>query len=116
MKFSPPVNRVVTSKDVAYGIERGFLKTVNGQYVGAYMGDLVGLKAFQDGKAKQIAGIQTPDDTTIVFKLDRPRGADLRRRACPARLRSGAARVRGEVRRREPDALRPQPGGHRART
>ena len=75
VKFSPPVNRVVTSKDVAYGIERGFLKTVNGQYVGAYMGDLLGLKAFQDGKAKRIAGIETPDDTTIVFKLSRPRGA-----------------------------------------
>jgi peptide/nickel transport system substrate-binding protein len=77
VKFSPPVNREVTSKDVAYGIERGFLKTVNGPYVGAYMGELVGLKAFQDGKAKRISGIQTPDDTTIVFKLQRPRGAIL---------------------------------------
>ena len=75
VKFSPPVNRVVTSKDVKYGIERGFTKTVNGAYVGAYMGDLTGLKAFQSGKAKDIAGIETPDDTTIVFKLDRPRGA-----------------------------------------
>jgi peptide/nickel transport system substrate-binding protein len=75
VKFSPPVNRVVTSKDVKYGIERGFLKTVNGPYVGAYMGDMVGLKAFQSGKAKDISGIQTPDDQTIVIKLDRPRGA-----------------------------------------
>jgi peptide/nickel transport system substrate-binding protein len=77
VKFSPPVNREVTSKDVAYGIERGFLKSVNGPYVGAYMGDLVGVKAFQAGKAKRIAGIQTPDDNTIVFKLERPRGAIL---------------------------------------
>jgi peptide/nickel transport system substrate-binding protein len=77
VKFSPPVNREVTSKDVAYAIERGFLKTVNGPYVGAYMGALTGLKAFQDGKAKRIAGIQTPDDTTIVFKLDKARGAIL---------------------------------------
>jgi peptide/nickel transport system substrate-binding protein len=75
VKFSPPVNRVVTSKDVKYGIERGFTKTVNGPYVGAYMGDLVGLKAFQSGKASDISGIQTPDDNTIVFKLARPRGA-----------------------------------------
>jgi peptide/nickel transport system substrate-binding protein len=75
VKFSPPVNRVVTSKDVKYGIERGFLKTVNGPYVGAYMGDMVGLKAFQSGKAEGIAGIETPDDQTIVFKLSRPRGA-----------------------------------------
>jgi len=39
------------------------------------MGDLHGLKAFQDGKADNISGIETPDDQTIVFKLDRPRGA-----------------------------------------
>ena len=39
------------------------------------MGDVDGLKAFQDGKAEHISGIQTPDDQTIVFKLDRPRGA-----------------------------------------
>jgi peptide/nickel transport system substrate-binding protein len=75
VKFSPPVNRVVTTKDVKYGIERGFTKTVNGAYVGAYMGDLVGLKDFQSGKAGDISGIETPDDTTIVFKLSRPRGA-----------------------------------------
>jgi len=75
VKFSPPVNREVTTKDVKYGIERGFTKTVPGAYVGAYMGDLVGLKAFQDGKADEISGIETPDDQTIVFKLSRPRGA-----------------------------------------
>src|SRR3954468_14693172 len=51
VKFSPPVNRVVTFKDVKYGIERGFTPEVPGGYVGAYMGDLTGLKAFKDGKA-----------------------------------------------------------------
>jgi len=77
VKFSPPVDREVTSDDVAYAIERGFTEQVAGQYVGAYMGDLTGLKAFQDGDAKRISGIETPDDETIVFKLDRPRGAIL---------------------------------------
>jgi peptide/nickel transport system substrate-binding protein len=75
VKFSPPVNREVTTKDVKYGIERGFTPEVPGGYVGAYMGDLVGLKEFKAGKAKDISGIETPDDTTIVFKLTRPRGA-----------------------------------------
>jgi peptide/nickel transport system substrate-binding protein len=75
VKFSPPVNREVTSKDVRYGLERGFLKTVNGAYVGAYMGDVVGLKAYQDGKAKNISGLQTPDAHTLVVKLARPRAA-----------------------------------------
>src|SRR3954451_21701401 len=75
VKFSPPVNRAVTSKDVKYALESGFTKTVNGPYLGAYMGDIHGLQDFKDGKADEITGIETPDDQTIVFKLDRPRGA-----------------------------------------
>ena len=75
VKFSPPVNREVTSADVKYGLERGFLKTVNGPYVGAYMSDIEGVKAYQDGKAKEISGITTPDDQTIKFTLARPRAA-----------------------------------------
>jgi peptide/nickel transport system substrate-binding protein len=75
VKFSPPVNREVTSADVKYALERGFLKTVNGPYVGAYMSDIEGVKAYQDGKADEITGITTPDDQTIEFKLSRPRAA-----------------------------------------
>jgi peptide/nickel transport system substrate-binding protein len=75
VKFSPPVNREVTSKDVKYGLERGFLPTVNGPYVGAYLADVIGLKAYKEGKADNISGIRTPDDQTIIFKLTRPRGA-----------------------------------------
>jgi peptide/nickel transport system substrate-binding protein len=75
VKFSPPVNREVTTKDVKYAIERAFTKTVNGPYVGAYMSDIAGVKEFQSGKAKEISGITTPDDQTIVFKLSRPRAA-----------------------------------------
>jgi peptide/nickel transport system substrate-binding protein len=75
VKFSPPVNREVTSKDVKYAIERAFTKEVAGPYVGAYMSDIDGVKDFQSGKAKEISGITTPDDQTISFKLSRPRAA-----------------------------------------
>ena len=75
VKFSPPVNREVTTKDVKYAIERAFTKQVNGPYVGAYMSDIDGVKEFQSGKAKEISGITTPDDQTIVFKMSRPRAA-----------------------------------------
>jgi peptide/nickel transport system substrate-binding protein len=75
VKYAPPVNREVKSADVKYAIERGFLKTVNGPYVGIYLSDVNGVKAFQDGKAKEISGITTPDDQTIVFKMARPRAA-----------------------------------------
>jgi len=75
VKFAPPVNREVTTKDVAYAIQSGFTKNVPSGYASAWWGSLTGVKAFQDGKAKSISGIETPDDQTIVFHLDRPRGA-----------------------------------------
>jgi peptide/nickel transport system substrate-binding protein len=75
VKFSPPVSREVTSADVKYGIERGFLTSVANGYALAYLGDLVGAPKKTLGKYKPIAGIETPDTSTIVFKLTRPRGA-----------------------------------------
>jgi peptide/nickel transport system substrate-binding protein len=68
IKFGPPVNRVITSKDVKYGVERGFFNTVNNGYAGAYFGDLKGAKLGGDPGTK-IPGIETPDDNTIVFNL-----------------------------------------------
>jgi peptide/nickel transport system substrate-binding protein len=68
IKYSPPVNRVVTSKDVKYAIERGFFSTVNNGYAGSYFGDVKGAKVgVKPGTT--IPGIRTPDDQTIVFDL-----------------------------------------------
>src|ERR687885_947877 len=69
VKFSPPVNREVTSKDVKYAIERGFFNTVNNGYAGAYFGDIEGAKVGAKPGTK-IPGIETPDDQTVVFKLE----------------------------------------------
>jgi peptide/nickel transport system substrate-binding protein len=76
VKFSPPVNREVTSKDVKYAIERGFFNTVNNGYSGAYFGDLKGAKTGAK-PGTEIAGIETPDDQTIVFNLTRGTGGVL---------------------------------------
>ena len=73
VKFSPPVDREVTSKDVKYAIERGFFNTVNNGYAGAYFGDLEGAKVGAKPGAK-ISGIKTPDDQTIVFNLTKGTG------------------------------------------
>ena len=74
IKFSPPVNREVTSKDVKYAMERAFYPSVAGGYASAYFGDLVGLpKTLNPGQT--ISGIQTPDNNTIVFKLKKGSGA-----------------------------------------
>ena len=77
IKFSPPVDREVTSADVKYAIERGFSPNVANGYAGAYFGDLSGVDAYEKKEAKEITGISTPDDQTIVFKLDRGTGGVL---------------------------------------
>ena len=76
IKFTPPVNRDATSKDVKYAIERAFTGAVANGYVGIYFGDLVGAPK-AGGQYKEIPGIETPDDYTIVFKLTKGTGAAL---------------------------------------
>ncbi|HEY1369181.1 MAG TPA: ABC transporter substrate-binding protein [Gaiellaceae bacterium] len=74
VKFSPPVNREVTSADVKYAIERGFATSVSNGYVHTYFGGLVGAPAKATHGVPSIAGIQTPNPFTIVFKLAKPSG------------------------------------------
>jgi peptide/nickel transport system substrate-binding protein len=69
VRFSPPVGREVTSKDVAYAIERGFNPHVANPYAPGYYGDVVGAEEATGGP---IAGLRTPDAHTIVFKLTQP--------------------------------------------
>jgi peptide/nickel transport system substrate-binding protein len=66
IRFSPPVNREVTSQDVAYAIERGANPNVANPYFHSYFVSIVGAPT-ADGSP--IAGIQTPDSHTIVFHL-----------------------------------------------
>jgi peptide/nickel transport system substrate-binding protein len=67
--FSPPVNREVTSSDVAYAIERGFNPHVANPYASVYFGDIIGAAKANGGP---IAGITTPDKYTIKIALDKP--------------------------------------------
>jgi peptide/nickel transport system substrate-binding protein len=71
VRFSPPVNRAVTSHDVKYAIERGFFDTVANPYATTYFGDIEGAKA--DVKpGTTIRGIATPDAHTLVLHLRKP--------------------------------------------
>lgn len=83
VKFGPPVNRAVTSKDIAYAFERIGTPSVAAQY-GFYYNVIDGMEAFASGKAKTISGIATPDDQTITFTLTAPTGDFLYRLAMPA--------------------------------
>ena len=95
IKFGPPVNREVTSKDVKYAIERGFNKNVANGYASAYFGNLEGApEAAKKADGEPIGGIVTPDDHTIVFKLTKSTGDGRGRGARPAAVDAGAARVR----------------------
>jgi peptide/nickel transport system substrate-binding protein len=71
VKYAPPVNRDVTSKDVKYAIERFFSTNVGGQYPG-YFQVIEGAPTKPTKGVKPISGITTPDDQTIEFKLTKP--------------------------------------------
>ena len=73
IRFSPPVDREVTSHDVKYAFERAFSKQVPSYYAGTYFANIVGVPDPPNaGNRQDIAGITTPDDRTIVFKLSKP--------------------------------------------
>ncbi len=68
VKFAPPVNREVTSKDVKYAIERAFSANVGGQYT-FYFASIAGAPETPTKGVKPISGLETPDDSTLVIKL-----------------------------------------------
>jgi len=68
--FSPPVNREVTSADVAYAIERGANPNVPTPYFMSYFSSLQGASKATGGP---FPGITTPNRETIVFHLTEPK-------------------------------------------
>ena len=84
IKWAPPLNRDVTSKDVAYAFQRINAAPLVAQYGFWYYGVVKGM----DGKAKsadeKVSGIETPDDQTIIFNLDKPTGDFQYRLSMPA--------------------------------
>jgi peptide/nickel transport system substrate-binding protein len=83
VKFGPPVNRAVTSKDVAYAMQRLANPKDGGQY-SFYYTVIKGWDAYASGKAKRISGITTPNNSTIVFHLTEPTGDFNYRMSMPA--------------------------------
>jgi peptide/nickel transport system substrate-binding protein len=85
IKFSAPVNRTVTSADVAYAFQRDFNPNVQNGYASGYFPIVGAAKA----AGKPIPGISTPNSTTIVFHLTKPFGATM----APALTLPGTAPV-----------------------
>ena len=73
VEFGPPVDREITSDDIRFAFERIGTPSVVAQY-GFYYDVIEGMAEFKEGKAKEISGIETPDDKTISFTLTEPTG------------------------------------------
>lgn len=84
IKFGPPVNRAITSQDFVTAFERLANPDIGGSGYPNYYTDIVGFEEFGAGEADTITGIETPDDKTIVFKLEKPLGDFAYRLAMPA--------------------------------
>jgi ABC-type transport system substrate-binding protein len=69
VKFSN--GREVVPADVKYSIERAVNPKTQGPGAG-FFGAIAGFDDFSAGKADGLAGIETPDAYTVVFKLSRP--------------------------------------------
>jgi len=84
IKFGPPLDRAITSEDIAYAFQRINTKALVAQYGFYYAGVIEGLTG--DGKSADtaISGIETPDPKTITFHLTQPTGDFLYRLAMPA--------------------------------
>jgi peptide/nickel transport system substrate-binding protein len=74
-RFSPPVNRAITSKDVAWAFQRMFNSKVQNGYAAGYF-PIAGANPAATTDSP-ISGISTPNNTTIVFHLTKPFGATM---------------------------------------
>ncbi len=82
--WQPPLDRAVTSQDVAYAFQRINTKSLIAQYGNYYCGTIVGMTCDAKSQDDPVEGIETPDAKTIVFHLERPTGDLLYRLAQPA--------------------------------
>jgi peptide/nickel transport system substrate-binding protein len=68
--FGPPLSRPITSKDIEFAFRRMATESVVAQYEFYYDGLIDGL-TLSPTMPDSIAGIETPDDKTIIFHLTR---------------------------------------------
>jgi peptide/nickel transport system substrate-binding protein len=83
IRFGPPLDRAITSKDIHYAFQRMNIATLGAGYGSYFYGSIKGMDG-QAREAKPISGIETPDDQTIIFNLERPRGDFLYQLTMPA--------------------------------
>lgn len=65
--------RPVTAQDVVYSWERAANPETESSTVLTYLGDIVGVKEMQAGKADHISGLKIVDDHTLQVTIDAPK-------------------------------------------
>jgi peptide/nickel transport system substrate-binding protein len=83
IKFAPPVNREITSYDIAYAFQRLNDGSLEPEYAYYYDGIIKGMTGTAKTPNNHISGIVTPNATTIIFHLTQPTGDFLNRVAMP---------------------------------
>jgi peptide/nickel transport system substrate-binding protein len=84
IRFGPPVNSEITSKDILFAFQRINYAPLAAQYGFYYDGVIKGMTGKATSMTAPISGIQTPNATTIIFHLTRPTGDFLYRLALDA--------------------------------
>ena len=83
IRYAPPLQGTsVTSPDVIRALER--YATLDTEFALNDLGAIVGMAEFAAGSASTIAGLETPDDRTLVVRLTAPNGEMPDRFASPA--------------------------------
>jgi peptide/nickel transport system substrate-binding protein len=73
--YAPPVqNETVTAGDIVRALEREACAACAASGYSFYYSVIKGFDDYAAGKAKSIAGLQAPDDSTLVVTLDQPAG------------------------------------------
>ncbi|MFP3895382.1 MAG: peptide ABC transporter substrate-binding protein [Anaerolineales bacterium] len=63
----------ITAQDIVYSIERACDPRLGSPVAEAYLGDIVGARAFMDGEAERIAGLEILDSHTLQIDIAAPK-------------------------------------------
>jgi peptide/nickel transport system substrate-binding protein len=69
VRYSPPVNRTIAAADFKYAITRGATPWAHNSYFDRCFGNLRGAEDFRKALSAGIAGLQAPDDHTLVMRF-----------------------------------------------
>ena len=75
IRYSAPLaGRTVVAADIAYALTRDLTPRTGNGYAGLYYADIVGARDVLAGRTDKLAGVETPNRTTLVIHLVRPSG------------------------------------------